>query len=222
MKTKLSDAIMRPLAETLVSRFASNCQRIEIAGSLRRLKSEIGDIEIVAIPTAALYTKLDTLLADDKIRHAEPKRWGNKLRSFLFDTIGGYTIQVDLFLQPDPATWGVNMMIRTGSKEFSHKMVTERSKGGFMPDGYKIKDARVWRGETVLPTPDELNVFMLWGMDWVEPDLRTAEYKPVFNAQRAQVSALVATAIKPLSPIMEPESLARIEANYQAWLATWK
>lgn len=222
MKTKLSDAIMRPLAETLVSRFAPNCERIEIAGSLRRLKSEIGDIEIVAIPTPALYEQLDTLLTDGKIRHGQPKRWGQKLRTFLFDTIGGYTIQVDLFLQPDPATWGCNMMIRTGSQEFSKRMVTERSKGGFMPDGYQIREARVWRGDTALPTPDELDVFMLWGMACVEPWDRTADCKPVFNAQRAEVSALVAMETKPLSPIMHPDSLARIEAEYQEWLKARK
>lgn len=34
MKSKLPDAIARPLAETLVSRFAPNSQRIEIAGGL--------------------------------------------------------------------------------------------------------------------------------------------------------------------------------------------
>lgn len=217
MKTKLSDAIMRPLADSLVSRFAPNCARIEIAGSLRRLKSEIGDIEIVAIPTPALYEQLDSLLADGKIRHVAPKRWGQKLRAFLFDTIGGYTIQVDMFLQPDPATFGVNFLIRTGSSEFSKLMVTPRSRGGFMPDGYKIKEARVWRGDVALPTPDEVDVFALWGMAYVEPQQRTADYRPVFNAQQAQVSALVATQPAPRWPIMDPESLARIEANYREW-----
>ncbi|NIN36317.1 MAG: hypothetical protein GTO60_14990, partial [Gammaproteobacteria bacterium] len=42
--------IARGIAEQLVSAFAEHCERIEIAGSIRRLRPDIGDIEIVAIP----------------------------------------------------------------------------------------------------------------------------------------------------------------------------
>ena len=42
--------VMWPIARDLVERLRPFCQRIEIAGSLRRGKAEIGDIEIMAIP----------------------------------------------------------------------------------------------------------------------------------------------------------------------------
>lgn len=89
-------------------------------------------------------------------------------------------VQVDLFLQPDPATWGVNMLLRTGSAEFSRKMVTKRSQHGFMPDCYQVRDARVWAGAKLLDTPEEADIFALWGMDYVLPPQRTDWYDPKF------------------------------------------
>jgi hypothetical protein len=131
-------------------------------------------VEIVAVCTdGRLYEALDARLADGKIAHLAKKRWGQKLRSFMFADI-----QFDVFIQPDPQTLGVNFMIRTGSAEFSHKMVTKRSLGGWMPDCYAVKEARVWQGETPLHTPNELDVFALWGMEYVEPQQRTDEYTP--------------------------------------------
>jgi len=180
MKQKLPYATMHHLASTLCERFNPYCTRIEIAGSIRRKKPECGDIELVAVPTPELYHRLDELLAAGTIQHVTKKRWGEKLRSFLITTVrSGQAVQVDLFLQPSPATWGVNFMIRTGSGDFSHRMVTSRSAGGWMPDCYRVKDARVWHGERALATPEEGDVFRLWGMDLVPPELRTEHYKPV-------------------------------------------
>lgn len=183
MKTALPYAQAHSIATKLIDRFAPNCTRIELAGSLRRRKSTVGDLELIAIPTDALYAQLDDLLATGKIRHREPRRaWGQKLRSFLMDT-SGVTVQVDLFLQPDPATLGINYMIRTGSSEFSHRMVTRRSQGGWMPDVYQVNEARVWCDGVALDTPEEADVFRLWGMEFVEPEFRTGDYVPVFVAQ---------------------------------------
>lgn len=163
-----------PIAQRVMDGLTPSCSWIQLAGSLRRQKAMIGDVEIVAVCTdGRLYEALDARLADGKIAHLPKKRWGQKLRSFLYADI-----QFDLFIQPDPQTLGVNFLIRTGSAEFSHKMVTKRSLGGWMPDCYTVKDARVWQGETALHTPNELDVFALWGMAYVEPQQRTDEYTP--------------------------------------------
>src|SRR5215471_6986088 len=44
-------ALARKVAEQLVAELAPRCERIEIAGSLRRGKAEVGDIEILYVPT---------------------------------------------------------------------------------------------------------------------------------------------------------------------------
>ena len=86
--------------------------------------------------------------------------------------LGRYT--VDLFIQPDPATWGVNFTLRTGSSDFAHWLVTPRSKGGALPLGMFVTEARLWRMTDVTPlaTPEEADFFRLIGVDWIEPRLR--------------------------------------------------
>ena len=50
MKTKRPYSQVLPIAESLVEKLRPACERIEIAGSLRREKAMVGDIEIVAVP----------------------------------------------------------------------------------------------------------------------------------------------------------------------------
>ena len=187
MKNKLPIRIMEPIAVYWRDLLFQNCRRIEVAGSLRRRRSEIGDLELVAIPKNALYHQLDDLLSKQAIRHTDPKRWGLKYRSFVsaVSVVNSVRleedVQIDLALQPDPATWGVNFLLRTGSAEFSRKMVTPRGEGGFMPDHYRVEDARLKAGATVLDTPEEEDVFRLYGIDYVLPPQRTDWYQPRFG-----------------------------------------
>jgi len=184
MKNKISYATADAIASKVIERLSSSCVRIEVAGSLRRKAATVGDIEIMIVPEPELYDYLDNLLSQKKIRLTEPKRWGEKFRSFMMTTTGGNPIDVqfDLFLQPDPATWGANMVIRTGCAEFSHCMVTMRSAGGWLPDCYLVKNARVWDRATgeALDTPEEKDVFRLWGMEMPAPEERTENFVPMW------------------------------------------
>lgn len=189
---KLPYRQVMPLAEKIVERMASACERIEIAGSLRRKAAFVGDIELVAIPKFVRpvmgqtptecwgWSELDHLLTDwDKAKKIDILK-GDKLRGkkrryvqFGFASNAGQTYIVDLFIQPDPATWGVNLMIRTGSSEFARRMMTMRCQGGLMPDCYMVQDARVWCGGEVVPTPEEQDVFALWEMEYIHPEGRS-------------------------------------------------
>lgn len=172
-------ALMENMARLLVAKLEPACQRIEIAGSIRRGSPMVSDIEIVAIPIPipnligepTENTILDELL--DTFPLTFTKR-GRRYQQFTFEGLpaGRLPIPVDLFLQPDPATWGVNLMIRTGSADFSRQMMTAKSSGGFKPDWATVKDARVWRAGVALPTPEEKDLFDLWGMKYVIPEDR--------------------------------------------------
>lgn len=180
-----------PLACKLIERLAPACARIEIAGSLRRKESHVGDIELVAIPkferpvmgvTASErwgWSELDHLLTDwdrderiDIVTGGKLRGKERKYTKFLFKSSAGQTYTVDLFLQPDPATWGVNLMIRTGSQAFSHLMVTPKAFGGFAPNDIKVEGALVWRNGAVVPTPEEQDIFELWSLAYVAPEKR--------------------------------------------------
>lgn len=169
-------ASMKRCADALVEFLRPACERIEIAGSLRRRKPFCSDIELVAIPKPLTNllgepmeeTEVDKLL--DTCPVTFTKR-GRKYQQFHFD---GTTapFYVDLFLQPDPGTWGYNFTIRTGSLDFSKRLVTPKNFGGYKPDGLEIHDARVWRGGQLVETPEEEDIFAVWGMDWIAPEVR--------------------------------------------------
>lgn len=176
----MSDTERRPYAQVLyvataiANALAPACHRIEIAGSVRREKAMCGDVELVAIPrlhTNLIGDPMDSSEVDDALG-----RWpitlhknGNKYKQFSLEWQPGVWFKVDLFLQPDPATWGVNFLLRTGSATFSHFMVTPTWQGGHKPEGFEMKDARVWRNGVALDTPEEIDVFNAFGLAYVEP-----------------------------------------------------
>ena len=162
------------LAEKMVAILSPSCQRIEIAGSLRRKKETIGDIEIVLIPRPMTDLFGDVLFGSIRISSALAQE------EFILNKDGMYFKQVlpsdgglgfDIFLTT-PEKWGCVFTIRTGSAEFSHKLVTKRSMGGYCPSNLNFKDGRIWNGDQVLDTPEEKDVFDTLGMKWIEPNLR--------------------------------------------------
>ncbi len=116
------------------------CERIEIAGSIRRRKAEVKDIELVAIPhirrvqvpqyglfgpTTDIEDELDALiqqwLADGVARRRLDKhgrqRIGRAYKALMIDygEPGMEWVALDLFSVIPPAQWGLIFMIRTGS-----------------------------------------------------------------------------------------------------------
>lgn len=147
------------------------CERIEVAGSLRRQKEEVGDIEIVCISrtikTANLFGEDVSIQAIEEIG-AMFKLLKNGPHYKQLD-MGGY--HIDLFIT-SPAQWGVIFTIRTGSADFSHWLVTPRSKGGGCPSYLKFKDGRIDDGHRYLSTPEEQDVFTALKIPYIEPEMR--------------------------------------------------
>jgi DNA polymerase/3'-5' exonuclease PolX len=179
VKTPMSSDLALNVAERLIDLLTPVCDRIEIAGSLRRGKPEVGDIDLLLIPQ---YTSVPDLFGvtdhryptlDDILSAAQSSafpgacihvvRGSDKMRELY---IAG--VQVDLWFA-DPATWGCRLAIRTGSSDFSHWLVTSQYAGGATPFGMRFKDARLWRGNQVLDTPSEEDVFAELGLGWIPP-----------------------------------------------------
>lgn len=177
-KTKISLSQGAGLASKIVGALMPGCERIEVAGSIRRKKETVGDIEIVAIPTCQtdlfgqpndeaptlLDQILGSLIMDERIKRGQ--RWGQKFRQF--HPAAQPDITVDLFLVT-AESWGVQLMIRTGSAEFSRKAVTQQHKGGFLHNDCHIHNGRVWYHGREIETPEEADVFKWLNCGWVEP-----------------------------------------------------
>ena len=194
---KHADALT--IAQGLVECLRPACTRIEIAGSIRRGKAEVKDIEIVAIPDLTPVprpraefgkpipkvhkTKLDAIL-DEMVseRLICFEKNGDKHKKFDFQN----HIYCDLFLVTPPAEWGVQMVIRTGPADFSHWIVTRQRSGGAMLNTHRVQDGAVWLGateeknpdpSTKLSMPEEMDFFRFLGLGWIEPGAREARWK---------------------------------------------
>ncbi len=182
----------RPLAEAgriageIVADLTPWCERIAIAGSVRRGRETVGDIELVAIPRYEPAGLFGDLRANALWAHLHA---GDAYRFVKGDNPDGRyyqlampahpDLQIDLFLaQRD--NWGLTLLVRTGSAEFSTAMLAHwKRRQGIGRDGAGSVDGRLAsRDGRAVPTPEEDTVFALLGLPFVPPERRTADYRP--------------------------------------------
>jgi DNA polymerase/3'-5' exonuclease PolX len=155
-------------AEEIIEIIKPYCTRIEIAGSTRRVKPVVHDIELVAIPENinTLKNKLGMhLIGLQGTKKSNPfAKAGERYIQFSYKHE-----QIDLFLA-SADNWGLIYLIRTGSAEFSAGMLARWKKvsgGGYSENGF----LHTKEGEIMI-TREEMDVFNLCKMDFVEPELR--------------------------------------------------
>ena len=162
------------IAERIKRDLAPHCERIEIAGSVRRRKPDVGDIEIVCIPRQS--ADFDLFGAGRPIRDGGFITACNQIgkirkgclrtgKYMQFGTAEG--IDVDLFTAR-PENWGLILAIRTGSAGFSHEVLAR----GWVWSGYHSVDGMLTRGGKQIPTPEEADLFRLAGVEWIKPQER--------------------------------------------------
>lgn len=194
-KHQMSRAKALTMTQALVRELTPVCERLLITGSLRRGRATVGDIELVVIPKMEPVldmfgipiehrSLLDGRLAQLALTFSKN---GPKYKQFSWSGM-----PVDLFVQVEPATWGMNATIRTGSQAFSEWLVTARQYGGGLPAPIISQDARLWDGTTALDTPEEFDVFQVLGLPWVAPQDRTAAM-PTLYQQGYRVYQVVGT-----------------------------
>ncbi len=182
------------VAEQIVGSLADVCEDIRIAGSIRREKEKVGDIELVAVPKVEtqaslvgdgepvanlLLDRLDELMAQKKIAPAPFPAWGERQRKFMVKTRLGHEYQIDLYMC-EPDNFGAILLIRTGSQDFSRWIVTSRVQGklqiGAMPIGMRQSKGRLWKMEgddwKPVPTYTEEDYFNALEIPWIPPEKR--------------------------------------------------
>jgi len=145
-----------------------HCIRCEIAGSIRREKPEVKDIEIVAIPKP-----FQTGLFEDGIAEVV-NRW-QKVKGELEYGKTKYTqrilpegIKLDLFFAEE-GNWGLIFAIRTGGADYSHKVLAN----GWVKRGYKSEGGYLTQGGKTYNVLEEKDLFDKIGLAYIEPKHRT-------------------------------------------------
>lgn len=197
-KVRIPLAQAEEYAAEIVGLLAPACSRIEIAGSIRRRRPDVGDIEIVCIPTLIPVIDQDLFsapiqgepvnlldsrclkLIGDGTLDLRPDKNGRSANGSRYKRLLYRDFGLDLFIVLPPAQWGVLFTIRTGSAEFSHRLVTDKRQGGLMPPWYKVKDGCLVRvpapppdlGADSVNTPTEESFFAAIGLSWIPPEER--------------------------------------------------
>ena len=153
---KLKDA--EKLAEQIMEQIRPFCDRLVVAGSIRRKKSEVRDVDFVLIPKPLLWPRIVATL--QRNMDAKVLKHGEKAAQL---TING--INVDLYSATEE-TWEPLLLIRTGSAEHNIKLsMLARKKGMQLSHKGLIKD-----GKVVASTEKE--IFEALGIDYVLPEER--------------------------------------------------
>jgi len=176
-KMELSQA--RSIAAEIIEILEPYCEKIAVAGSIRRGKPEVGDIEIVAIPKAVVRPNLlgeNVVIGYEIARGIDDllEMGGQKIkRGAKYAQIATHWgINLDLFIVLPPAEWGVIFMIRTGSGNYSHHMVTQRNKGGALPSYCNVKNGAVWCNGEIIPMPREIDFYEKLSIPYMKPEQR--------------------------------------------------
>jgi len=158
------------IAKDLVYYLTPGVNRITIAGSIRRQKSQVGDIELLVIPRANYLDKiLDDLMVQGILAMRLNKRgyrmYGPKNKLMVHLPSG---MAVDLFSTTE-ANWGMALFVRTGPKEWNIRAMSRFRELGMQGHAYGgVTDEE---GNEV-DCPDEQSVFRLLGWPYVPPERR--------------------------------------------------
>lgn len=151
-----------------------HCYRCEIAGSLRRKKPEVKDIEIVAIPKPFDVGLFKTGLATVVNRWPKIKGTLTQWPPRKGESPCKYTqrllpqgINLDLWFATEH-NWGLIYATRTGSAEFSHKVLA----CGWVKQGYRSVDGYLTKDGKKYAVREEEELFALIGLPCVPPELR--------------------------------------------------
>lgn len=166
----------RQIADDFVSAIRPFCERVEIAGSIRRGEAEVGDVEIVVAPLTRTVQGLFGPMQENALLSFPWHAWGRMERGGdrykrILRTDG---VAIDVFIVLPPAQFGVIHLIRTGPREFGQWLVTPRRRGGGLPSYLKVREGAIWHGQEIVPTPTEEDVFRALDMDYIPPSERRA------------------------------------------------
>lgn len=166
-------------ARTLVEDLAPVVARVKVAGSLRRRREWVRDIELVVEPKLITVPGLDLFSGPQQAPDIDSIRkvigeWGTIAKGGdryiqVMHVLGIRDLKVDVFLAHAPASWGSLLAIRTGPSALAKEAVTRMKRYG----RYHV-DGRVLVAATSeeFPTPTEEEFFAAAGLRMVAPHRR--------------------------------------------------
>jgi DNA polymerase (family 10) len=160
-KGRMNLGVAFPVAKRIVEtlRQKTGSKKIEWAGSLRRMKENIGDIDILA-------TGLDKEKIIQAFIHLPEVKEVLASGETKASVIVERGTQIDLRVVEEDS-YGAALQYFTGSKGHNIHL-----RGIAKAKGIKINEYGVFKGEKKIGGKEEKDVYRSLGMDWIEPELR--------------------------------------------------
>jgi DNA polymerase (family X) len=137
---------------------------ISVAGSVRRYRETIGDIDLL-VPSADAAPIMEAFTSAPSVERVLAK--GDTKSS----VIVARALQIDLRVVP-PASWGAAMLYFTGSKEHNVRLRGHALKRKQLLNEYGLYAVGSEARGQELASKTEEEVYAALGMDWIAPELR--------------------------------------------------
>lgn len=191
--------LAQTLSSQLMKMLEPHCEKIMVAGSVRRARPMVGDIEIVALAQETSLSdlfgqqvKLERTTLDDALDQlsdqdyqgwrVDPRLNGHKhkrLRHLHTE------MQADMYVTLDRRAWGALVAVRTGPVRFSKHIVnTALGKGWHFADGFLLHAHLRGRHpcpqgpacDKIIPLPHETDVFEQLRIKYLSPEDREGQF----------------------------------------------
>lgn len=180
-KVKWPRSAALDVARELCDRLKPFCDHLIVAGSLRRRKREVGDVEILYISRMEerpldMFSTQSVILADEELGKMladgtltkRPSKtggtaWGDK------NKLAGHRsgMPVDLF-RTVPESWWNYLVCRTGPADSNTRIASEAKRRGYQWNPYGPGYTRLSDG-SVTAMDSEADVFAFVGLPYAEP-----------------------------------------------------
>ena len=179
-KSRWPLALAEITGQSLIKLLEPSCERIELAGSIRRGRPDLGDIELLCVPKVRVVKDMfgNPVSAESELEHRCMKLIAEGFLDYRPNVRGAITfglwnqlmvhqgtgIPVEIFTAT-AEDWGMAMVVRTGPKDFNVRMMTRFRELGMEGHAY----GGVTRRGDVLHCATEARVFELLGWEHLDP-----------------------------------------------------
>jgi DNA polymerase (family 10) len=151
-----------PIVQVLLKKLneLKSIKRVSPAGSLRRMKETVGDIDIL------VETDKPEKVINEFVSFPEIEKVLEAGKTKVSVILKGIDIQMDIRIIPSES-YGAALLYFTGSKDHNVKI-----RGLAIKKGLKINEYGVFRNEKMVAGKSEEEIYKLLGMTYIPPELR--------------------------------------------------
>jgi DNA polymerase/3'-5' exonuclease PolX len=159
------------LAQRIAEELQPFCTRIEIAGSIRRRRPEVNDIDLVCLPSNPLALRERILRNAALVQDGQMNMIARLANGFQLDVFMARPESKELF-ETRPGNFGSLLLCRTGSRGHNVFLVEHaKSLGLVWNPYYGVYDSR--SGQAIcLASETEEEIFKALQLSFVEPERR--------------------------------------------------